>query len=56
MSSRARGQDMRSDISEIIDAMDDYYPIESGDGGITTRLISTNGNGTADFNTTCPAQ
>jgi hypothetical protein len=40
-------------FNEILDAMDDYYPILSEDGSVTTRLVSTNGNGTADFNPTC---
>ena len=40
-------------FNEILDAMDDYYPIESGDGSTTTRLVSTDGNGSTDFNPTC---
>lgn len=40
-------------FNEILDAMDDYYPILSEDGSITTRLVSTNGNGSADFNPAC---
>lgn len=43
-------------FGEIVEAMKDYYPIESGDGAMTTRLTSTDGNGTEDFGTTCPAQ
>ena len=43
-------------FGEIVDAMEDYYPIESGDGDITTRLTSTDGDGTEDFSTVCPAQ
>lgn len=40
-------------FSEIMDAMDDYYPILSEDGSRTTRLVSTDGNGSADFNPAC---
>lgn len=40
-------------FNEILDAMDDYYPILSEDGSVTTRLVSTNGNGSADFNPAC---
>lgn len=41
-------------FGEILDAMDDYYPIESSDGSTTTRLVSTDGGGSADFSTDCP--
>jgi len=40
-------------FSEILDAMDDYYPIESGNGSTTTRLVSTSGGGTEDFSLAC---
>ena len=42
-------------FSEIVDAMDNFYPIESGGGGTTTRLLSTDGDGAEDFGTTCPS-
>lgn len=40
-------------FSEILDAMEDYYPILSEDGSMTTKLVSTNGNGSADFAPDC---
>lgn len=40
-------------FSEILDAMDDYYPVESVSGSVTTRLVSTNGNGAEDFGLAC---
>ena len=40
-------------FNEILDAMDDYYPILSEDGATTTRLVSTSGNGSTDFHPAC---
>ena len=40
-------------FGEILDAMEDHYPIESGAGGVTTRLVSTDGGGASDFGVVC---
>ena len=40
-------------FGEILDAMEDYYPILSEDGSITTKLVSTDGNGSEDFSPDC---
>jgi len=40
-------------FSEILDAMEDYYPILSETGAITTKLVSTDGNGSTDFAPAC---
>jgi hypothetical protein len=40
-------------FGEIMDAMDDYYPIVTEDGSRRTKLVSTNGGGSSDFNPAC---
>ena len=39
--------------NEVLDAMDNYYPIVTEDGRGTTRLVSTSGGGSSDFNPPC---
>jgi hypothetical protein len=39
--------------NEVLDAMDNYYPIVTVDGRGTTRLVSTSGGGSDDFYPSC---
>ena len=39
--------------NEVLDAMDNYYPIVTEDGRGTTRLVSTSGSGSDDFFPAC---
>lgn len=40
-------------FAEVMEKMDDYYPVVTETNGQTTRLVSTDGNGSADFDPAC---
>ena len=40
-------------FAEVMEQMDDYYPVLTESNGQLTMLLSTDGQGAADFNPPC---